>query len=124
MNTELPRRPDEALAAIWLARLAPWIVSVLCRWRIRRSTSSSLRLPAANPIFDGHVEKVCAILTMRSNSRQAICDYRNQGHGVDLEMEHCSGSIYFRNLTNIDQRLRNRASMLVPSPPASASTGD
>ena len=35
VNAELPRRSDEALAAIWLARLALWIVSVLSRWRIR-----------------------------------------------------------------------------------------
>jgi hypothetical protein len=42
---------------------------------------------------------------------------------VALEMERVSFD-FFQKLTNIDQRRRNRESMLVPSPPSSASTGD
>ena len=80
------------------------------------SVSSSLRLPAAKPILDGHAEKVCSILVMSGISRQAICDH---GQGVDFENGARLAFHLFHDLSNFDQRLRNPGRMLVSAPPPS-----
>jgi hypothetical protein len=82
-----------------------------------------LRLPAAKPIFDRQVEKVCPILTMQSQITRGDLRSPTMVAASDLKMELVTLH-FFKNLINIDQRLRNRESMLVPSPPSSASTGD
>jgi hypothetical protein len=58
VNAELPRRSDEALAAIWLARLALLIVSVLSRWRIR-GVHLLLSAPASRRIHLRRPDRKC-----------------------------------------------------------------
>jgi hypothetical protein len=81
------------------------------------SVSSSPRLPAAKSILDGHAEKVCAILVMSGISRQAICDHRSHGQGVDFGNGTRIAFHLFQNLSNFDQRLRNPGRMLGSASP-------
>jgi hypothetical protein len=47
----------------------------------------------------------------------------NAGRGVEIR-KFAGRASFFSGMINIEQRLRNRESMLVSSPPSSATTGD
>ena len=61
MNAELPRRPDERLAAVWLAWLALWTVSV------SQMAHSQVRLFLVAPT-DRHGH-------LRPTDRKSLCDF-------------------------------------------------
>jgi hypothetical protein len=68
--------------------LAPEIVSVLSQM-----THSKIRLflvapHGRKPIFGGQIEKVCAILTMRSEIANVICYHQTTAVAPALEWSH------------------------------------
>jgi hypothetical protein len=69
MNAELPRRPDERLAAVWLARLALWTVSALSQM-----AHSQVRLFLVAPT-DRHTH-------LRPPDRKSLCDFGHRSQIV------------------------------------------
>ena len=65
MNAELPRRPDERLAAMWLAWLALWTVSALSQMA---HSQDRLFLVAPTDRHSHH----------RPPERKSLCDFGHQ----------------------------------------------